>query len=627
VKRSRLAVSAAVAACVAAAFPGAALGATVTMTSGPDGLHFEYGASPGESNWPSIRVGDNQFGPNQIELSQSGTSTPLVGPMDCGGDTTGDPKIVSCGATGVTMVVVTLGNGDDGVTNNTALPAQVLGDDGHDTLRGGSANDQLEGGPGPDDIDGGSGNDRVFGATLQNPGAGVDADLLRGGPGDDQLDGAGGADTEDGGLGNDAMNGGPGDDTLVPGPGGPLPDADTISGGADVDTVTYVARMTAVDVSKDGAANDGGMGERDNVGLDVEGITGGLASDTLRGGPGADVLDGAPGDDTLSGGPGQDQLRGGPGQDTVAYSTEPDVTVRLDAGSARTGLPGDSDSIEAVENVRGGDQDDTVTGSEEANTLAGAAGEDYLDGLRGVDRLDGGRSADVVVARDRKRNEPVSCGPGKDLAIVDRRDRVVLRGSERCELVDDGSRTQPRPGWVYVSPKRRGVSGEGVELGLPAMHRLVPLRYFLLLPTGYGRRRPPTLDTSASPVRLTATPGQRRSFSADVWGGSVTLSQTRGTSVTTVLALKPPACAASARTSASAAAKRRRVRARTRKGQGNLRVKGSNSWGGSEGTDWTTIDGCSSTTTIVHSGRVVVFDRIKRRTVIVRAGHRYVARR
>jgi Ca2+-binding RTX toxin-like protein len=621
VKRSRLALSAAVVACVAGALPGTALGATVTMTSGPDGVHFEYGASPGESNWPTIRVVDDQ-----IELSQSG-STPLVGPMDCGGDTTGDPKIVSCDATGVTIVVVTLGDGDDGLTNNTALPAQVLGDEGHDTLRGGSAGDQLEGGAGPDDIDGGSGNDQVFGATVQNLGAGADADLLRGGPGNDQLEGAGGADTEDGGLGDDAMNGGPGNDTLVPGPGGPLPDADTISGGADVDTVTYAARMTAVDVSKDGAANDGGMGERDNVGLDVEGITGGLASDTLRGGPGADVLDGAPGDDTLSGGPGQDHLRGGPGQDTVAYSTEADVTVRLEAGSASTGLPGDRDGIEAVENVRGGDQDDTVTGSNAANVIAGTAGEDYLNGLRGVDRIDGGGDPDVVVARDRTRNEQVSCGPGKDLAIVDRRDRVVKRGSERCERIDDGSQKEPRPGWIYVRPRSRGVAVEGVEFGLPAMHRLVPLRYSILLPTGYRRRRPPTLDTSVSKARLTMTAGRARSASADVWGGAVTVSQTRGRSVATLLGLKSLGCRAGAQISAGAAAKRRRVRVRTRRGRAKVSVRGRNSFGGSEGTDWTTIDRCSSTTTIVHHGRVAVFDRRTRKTVIVRAGHRYVARR
>ena len=108
---------------------------------------------------------------------------------------------------------------------------------------------------------------------------------------------------------------------LVPGPGPALADADSVSEGADFDTVSYAGRMTPVDVSKDGVANDGAVAEGDDVGFDVERISGGLVSDALRGGPGADVLEGAPGDDTLSG-PGPDRLLGGPGLDTVAYSYE-----------------------------------------------------------------------------------------------------------------------------------------------------------------------------------------------------------------------------------------------------------------------------------------------------------------
>jgi hypothetical protein len=56
-------------------------------------------------------------------------------------------------------------------------------------------------------------------------------------------------------------------------------------------------------------------------------------------------------------------------------------------------------------------------------------------------------------------------------------------------------------------------------------------------------------------------------------------------------------------------------------------VRGQYSMGASFGTDWTTVEGCSSTTTIVHRGRVEVFDRVKRRIITVRAGDRFVARR
>jgi len=85
--------------------------------------------------------------------------------------------------------------------------------------------------------------------------------------------------------------------------------------------------MTPVAVSKDGAPDDGGVGERDDVALDVERIAGGLASDTLRGGPGTDVLEGGPGDDTLDALGGDDTLLGdagaGAGSDKLSGGPEP----------------------------------------------------------------------------------------------------------------------------------------------------------------------------------------------------------------------------------------------------------------------------------------------------------------
>ena len=596
--RWRLTFSAATAALLVAACPGATFGADVTMTGQSGDLHFEYAAAPGESNWPTVRIADNQFGTNQLQLTQPGATTPLTFQMgdNCDGDTAAEPKIVSCDAPGITQVVVTLGDGTDGVFNTTSLPAHLFGGDGTDTITGGAGNEQLEGGPGRDDIDGGDGNDA--------------------------LNGGDGPDTEDGGPGNDAVSGGAGDDSLSPGPGSPIGDADSISGGAGVDTVSYAARMTPVDVSKDGAADDGGATERDNVGLDVERIIGGFANDALAGGPGPDDLQGGPADDTLTGGIGADHLLGGAGQDSVEYSTERDVTVDLGERSARTPV-GDVDEIEEVENVDGGRWDDTVTGDTDANVLRGDTGEDYLDGLRGEDALEGGRSPDVVVARDRTRNERVSCGGGKDLAIIDRGDDVVRRGSDRCEQVDKGRR-KPRPGWVYLQPR----CASGASLGLATMHRLVPLRYSFLVASGYRSRRPPTLDASDCWVRMTAATGRRTSAAADVRGTPATIRQTSGRRVTTVLGLERPGCAAVSGSSATAAARRRHLRVKTRRKRGNkVTVTGRYSSGGSEGTDWTTIDRCSSTTTRVRRGRVKVFDRTERRTVIVRAGKAYVARR
>lgn len=261
-----------------------------------------------------------------------------------------DPRTASCPAAAITALSLSGGSLDDEITNLSSIGGELHGGEGGDLLRGGGGAERLDGGQGRDHLDGGAGDDRVYGATLQNPeegsdtdqligglgndrlfgsggldgldgGSGTDqldggggADGLQGGEGTDVLVGGGGADVEDGGNGDDTLGteitlgvvetpqdpgddvllGGAGNDTLIPGPGSPLADADTINGGDGSDAVSYRARMTPVNVSKDGAADDGGMAERDNIGLDIERIIGGQASDMLRGSPGAGRSRGAP---------------------------------------------------------------------------------------------------------------------------------------------------------------------------------------------------------------------------------------------------------------------------------------------------------------------------------------------
>jgi hypothetical protein len=158
------------------------------------------------------------------------------------------------------------------------------------------------------------------------------------------------------------------------------------------------------------------------------------------------------------------------------------------------------------------------------------------------------------------------------------------------------------------------------------MHRLVPLRYSILLASGFRRQSAPTLDAADCPIGVTAPVGRGTTASADVSGGAVTVDQNLGHQVTTTLTVKPPTCAAGGR-SAAAPADEPRLRLKTRGRRGRWHVRGEYSDGASVGTDWTTVEGCSSTTTIVRTGRVKVYDRIKRRTITVRAGDRYVAQR
>jgi len=160
---------------------------------------------------------------------------------------------------------------------------------------------------------------------------------------------------------------------------------------------------------------------------------------------------------------------------------------------------------------------------------------------------------------------------------------------------------------------------------LPAMHRLVPLRYSILLASGFRQRAAPTLDTSDCPLRVRATRGQGAMASADVSGAAVTVGQSSGRRVSTTLTVKRPSCAARGR-SPGVVAREPRLRVATDRRRGRWRVKGKHSIAAAVGTDWVTFEGCSRTVTVVRRGRVQVFDRVKRRTVTVRAGHRYVAR-
>jgi Ca2+-binding RTX toxin-like protein len=630
---------------VAAAAPQLALGAIV---SHGDSVGLNYISSSLETNRVTVSTGTmpNTGNPAIMLTDRADTASgpASLSPMDdCVQGS--DVQVVLCPAAGVTAVELNLGALDDWLTNTSGLAVRGFGADGRDMLVGGSADDRLEGGLGADLLDGGAGNDQLYGATLQDPAAGADSDQLTGGPGDDRLVGSGGADTVDGGAGNDALLGGSGNDTLLPGPGA-LADADTIRGGVGSDVVSYAGRMMPVNVSKNGVADDGALAEYDNVALGVERIVGGLASDTLsgspakdqldggpgddklRGGAGADIVQGEDGDDTLSGGPGSDQLNGGPGQDAVALTDKPDVTVvRLAEGNVRTKLPSDRDTLDEVEDVDGGSEGDTVSGSNGPNDLAGGAGEDYVNGGGGVDGLEGGPNADVVVSRDGAPDELVSCGTGVDIAIVDPTDPVVRSGSNRCEVVDEG-RKKPRPGLVYLDPQ----NCDHVQFSTHAMHRLVPLRYDILLPVGFTRQRAPTVDPSNCPVRVTAARGKRGSASGDVSGAPVTLRQSSARGVATTLAVEPPPCAPGSRsTTASAGGRRVRLKTRRRPGRskapGKWKVEGKYSIAAARGTDWTTVESCSSTTTIVHRGRVRVFDVVERRNVTVRAGDPYVARR
>lgn len=113
----------------------------------------------------------------------------------------GDDRLTVGDLSGTTVTQVHFhgGTGDDRVSaTNSSTPLVAEGENGNDTLIGGSGSDQLQGGAGNDVLRGNNGND-----------------WLVGGAGNDTLTGGNGRDVLEGGTGNDQLTGGNGRDAFV----------------------------------------------------------------------------------------------------------------------------------------------------------------------------------------------------------------------------------------------------------------------------------------------------------------------------------------------------------------------------------------------------------------------------
>lgn len=345
--------------------------------------------------------------------------------------------------------VVDAGDGDDQVSGgdgDDVLDAgagrdRVSGDEGADRIDGGGGEDDLDGGAGTDVVRGGSGDDLLQATDGE--------DTLEGGDGNDRLEGAEPANVLDGGAGNDTLfgyggadqlDGGAGDDVLD---GGVGPDA--LRGGAGRDGMSYESAGQGVRVSLDGVADDGQVGEGDNVFGDIERVVGTALDDTLVAGvvpvellgsggrdrlvgsPGPDVLSGGDGDDLLDGGGGPDLVAGGEGSDTVSYETRTGgVSVVVGDGVAQDGQPGEGDHV--LDDV------ERVIGSPFGDQLGGAAGLTVrLDGRAGNDRI---TLPQVPVGTESATVSRAACGTGTDTVLAGPEDTV----DSDCDLVTTAGR-------------------------------------------------------------------------------------------------------------------------------------------------------------------------------------------
>ena len=295
-------------------------------------------------------------------------------------------------------------------------------------------------------------------AQVQAGPAGTMFNQLDGGTGSDTLTGGPGSDQLRGGEGDDVLNGMGGDDGFIGEEG-----ADAYAGGAGRDNVTYSSRNTSVTVTLDGTADDGNaddgpLGQRDNVWPDVEQVQGGTAGDVIVGSPLANFLYGYEGNDTISGGDGNDDLGGGGGSDVMNGDGGDDtfevgdfgggadtyngglgidlvtykdrfgpVLVDLDGQVGDDGAPAEGDTVGAdVEDVMGGDGDDVLVGNASDNWLRGDDGADTLEGLGGDDVIQG--DDPMGYNPSLPRNDTLRGGGGDD----------VLEGLFTADLLEGG---------------------------------------------------------------------------------------------------------------------------------------------------------------------------------------------
>lgn len=135
-------------------------------------------------------------------------------------------------------------------------------------------------------------------------------------------------------------------------------------------------------------------------------------ADRLKGTKRADLIKGRRGRDRIRARAGDDSVRGGRGRDRVKAAAGDDV---INGGRGR-------------DRLKGGRGDDRLFAGRGGAVLIGGPGRDEFNMVDGSQ--EGGEGDDVIRARDDSADE-INCGPGNDVAEVDR----VEDGVFDCEQV------------------------------------------------------------------------------------------------------------------------------------------------------------------------------------------------
>ncbi len=175
----------------------------------------------------------------------------------------------------------------------------------------------------------------------------------------------------------------------------------------------------------------------------------------------------------------------------------------------------------------------------------------------------------------------------------------------------------PKPGKSFNVFPAGGIT----RIKLPGSDKFIELKEGDNIPVGS------IIDTRKGRVKLVAAANKSGgTATADFYDGLFKVGQTKGTKPITVLTLVEKLTGCKAKGKASVAKKKVKKRRLWGDGKGRFQTKGKHSAATVVGTKWLVEDRCTSTLTKVARGKVRVRDFVKKKTVLVKAGKRYIAR-
>jgi hypothetical protein len=324
-------------------------------------------------------------------------------------------------------------------------------------------------------------------------------------------------------------------------------------------------------------------------------------------GPFTEVAYGAPefltSDDSASWGGGESFFAGGP--DSAASSATQVVSVASDA--ARIDAGSESATLSAL---LGGYLTQTDSATVTA-TFLNAGGATLGTLAIGPVTPDDRQSATTLLARS-----ATAAVPAGTRSISVRIDATRNEGAFNDGYADNVSLTLGTGGGAvyHKTVVANPVSGK-VLVKRPGSSKFVVLDGSQGIPLGS------TVDVRKGRIELTSVPKKGGAPETAAFYAGI-FKVTQPGSVTELRLVEALACG-----SAHAAAKKPKTRKLRGSGSGSFRTRGSYSAATVRGTTWLVQDTCSSTLTRVTKGAVSVNDFVKHKTVIVRAGKRYVAKR